>query len=266
MTIERLLDLQAGFQDYILGRGERVRARIMSTPTFPAERRLAIYHHAYRARLADLLADTYARVVSYIGEESFDLAARRFVESHAPTSHNLRDYGAAFPNFLAETFPNDLEVAELAEMDRRLRNAFDAVDADTLCASDIAKVAPDDWDTAVLRLHPTASLQRFEWNTPAIWQHLNDELAPPPAERLARPVTWLFWRKELQPHFRSLSDEEHTALRAISAGQAFGPLCTALAEAYPELDVVAQIGGWLRSWLEDGVLGAWPDANQALPI
>jgi hypothetical protein len=256
MKVDPLVSLQSGFQDYILGRSDHALDAVESTPTLSAERRLDIYHNSYRARLAELLADTYERVVLYIGEDSFDAAARSFIEGHPPTSRNLRDYGAAFPAFLSDTFPDDPEVAELAEMDGRLRNAFDAADADTLRVSDIAAVPPQEWDAVVFALHPTASFQGFGWNTPAIWQGLNEGIAPPPAERLPQPVTWLFWRKELQPHFRSLSDEEYTALRAISEGQAFGSLCAALAETHPELDVAPQIALWLRSWLDDGVLGA----------
>jgi hypothetical protein len=257
MTNDPLVSLQSGFQDYILGHSQHALTLVESTSTLSAERRLDIYHNAYRARLAELLADTYERVVLYIGEDSFDGAARNFIEGHPPTSRNLRNYGSTFPAFLAEYFPDDPEVAELAEMDLRLRNAFDATDADTLRAADIADVQPQEWDSVVFALHPTASFQRFNWNTPAIWQSLNEGVAPPPAELAPQPVAWLFWRKELQPHFRSLSDEEHTALRAIGEGQAFGSLCAMLAERHPGLDVAPQIALWLRSWLEDGVLGAW---------
>lgn len=252
-----LASLQHGFQDYILGRDDHALALVESTPGLSAGRRLDIYHNAYRARLTELLADTYERVAAYIGDDSFHGAALNFIEGHAPVARTLRNYGHEFPAFLAEYFPHDPEVAELAGMDLRLRNAFDAADADVLRLSDLASVQPREWDTAVFALHPTASFQCFSWNTPAIWQSLNENIPPPPAELSPRPVTWLFWRKELQPHFRSLSGEECTALRAIGEGRAFGPLCAMLAEAHPGLEVAPQMGLWLRAWLEDGVLGAW---------
>lgn len=254
MTGDALVSLQSGFQDYILGRGRHVLARVESSAALSAGRRLDIYHNAYRVRLGELLADTYERVVLYIGEANLDPAARDFIEGHPPTSRNLRDYGAAFPAFLAEYFPDDPEVAELAEMDGRLRNTFDAADGDALRVQDVAAIAPSDWDEAVFALHPTASFQYFRWNTPAIWQSLNEGVAPPPAELLPQPAVWLFWRKELQPHFRSLSGEEHTALRAISEGRTFGRLCAMLAEEHPGLELAAQVALWLRGWLDDGVL------------
>ena len=255
MTSAALADLQTGFQDYILGRSDRALARVESTPTLSAERRLDIYHNAYRARLAELLADTYERVVLYIGEESFDVAALAFVEEHTPSSRNLRNYGGEFPAFLADTFPDDPDIAELAVMDGQLRNAFDAADADALQAADVASLQAQEWDELVFSLHPTATFHTFRWNTPEIWLSLSEDLAPPAAQLLAQPVAWIFWRKELQPHFRSLSSQEHAALEAISEGQAFGALCAALADANPALDSTAQIAQWLRAWFDDGVLG-----------
>ncbi len=259
---DALTDLQTGFQDYILGRSDRVLGRVESTASLYAERRLDIYHNAYRARLAEVLADTYERVALYIGEESFEKAALAFIEQHRSARRNLRDYGAAFPAFLGEYFADDPDVAELAEMDQRLRNAFDAVDAPVLAVSDLATLQPEDWDEVVFILHPTVTFQQFNCNTPAIWQSVSDEQTPPPAALLPEPVTWLFWRKELQPHFRSLSVAEHAALRAIGEGERFGAICAMLAQTWPELDVTTAIARWLRQWLEDGVLAQAIDFNR----
>jgi hypothetical protein len=167
---------------------------------------------------------------------------------------NLRDYGVSFPPFLARYFADDPEVAELAAMDLRLRHAFDGVDAHVLRVADLAAIQPHEWDDVVFTLHPTASIQLFHWNTPALWQHLSDAQTPPPAAALAQPIAWLFWRKELQPHFRSLSREEHHALKLLGDGRTFGAICASLAEAFPELDVTTHVGGRLRTWLDDGVL------------
>jgi hypothetical protein len=252
---DTLLDLQSGFQDYILKRNERALARIESTATLSAQRRMNIYYEAYRLRLIEVLADTYERVARYIGDESFDAAARAYIERNAPVTRNVRDYGMTFPAFLAEYYPDDPEVAELAEMDMRLRYAFDAADCDALKVADVAALRPEDWDAVVLHLHPTASFQTFRWNTPVLWRRLSADETPPAAAPLPEPITWLFWRKELQPHFRSLSPEEHGALCAIGAGQAFGAICERLAQSFPEADVATRVAAWLRTWLDDGVLG-----------
>lgn len=254
MSQDPLATLQGVFQDYILGRDDSALTRVESSSRLSAERRLDIYFNAYRARLAELLADTHERVALYIGDERFDDAARRFIEQHPPTSRNLRDYGGAFPAFLATLFAADPEIAELAEMDRCLRDAFDAIDADALQVGDLAALPADCWDVMVFTLHPTLRFLSFHWNTPAIWQHLNDGVAPPAPISSTPAVHWAFWRLGLQPHFRSLTPEEYAALHAIGQGRAFGEICRQVGEAHPSLDLAPHIGAWLRGWLENGLL------------
>jgi hypothetical protein len=66
-----------------------------------AERRLAIYHHAYRARLLETLRDSFGHTWRYLGDEWFDLLAGHFIEQHPSQQRNLRWYGAAWPQWLA---------------------------------------------------------------------------------------------------------------------------------------------------------------------
>jgi len=66
-----------------------------------AERRLAIYHHAYRARLLETLRDSFGHTWRYLGDEWFDLLASHFIEQHPSQQRNLRWYGAAWPQWLA---------------------------------------------------------------------------------------------------------------------------------------------------------------------
>lgn len=249
-----LANLQNDFQDYLLGRSECVVERVDSTPDLNASLRLGIYHNAYRARLVEVLMDTYERVVPYIGEESFESAALAFIESNPPSARSVRDYGASFPEFLADYFEQDLEVAELAAMDKRLRDTFDAPDAEPLGIDDVAALQPEDWETVTFKLHPTVSIQEFNWNTIAIWQNLGNDETPPSAAKSDAPVFCLFWRKDLQPHFRSLSTEEHAALRFIVESRMFGHTCDLLADAFPELDVTSHVAAWLQTWLHDGIL------------
>ncbi|MDH5730728.1 MAG: DNA-binding domain-containing protein [Gammaproteobacteria bacterium] len=248
-----LNQLQNDFQDFLLGKSERVIEQVDGTNSVSATRRLDIYHNAYRLRLLDVLMDTYERVVPYIGGENFESAALAFIESHPPSARSVRDYGVKFPEFLADYFEKDLEVAELAAMDQRLRNTFDAADAESLGLEDVATLSPEAWENLKFELHPTTSFQEFSWNTPEIWQSLSNDEAPPLAQ-INSPVIWLFWRKDLQPHFRSMTQQEHVALQQIGQGYTFGKTCESLAHEFPELNVSSLIATWLQTWLYDGVL------------
>lgn len=251
---DSLAKLQNDFQDYILGRSDYVIERVDGTPAVSAACRLGIYHNAYRLRLLELLMDTYERVLPYIGGENFESAARAFIERHPPSARSVRDYGAHFPEFLADYFEQDPEVAELAAMDQRLRDTFDAPDAEALRIDDVAALQPEDWETVTFKLHPTVSFQEFNWNTIAIWQSLSNDETPPPAAEMNTSVFCLFWRINLQPHFRSLSKEENAALQAIGKHKMFGHACDLLAYAFPEVDMASRMAAWLQTWLRDGIL------------
>ena len=248
-----LLATQQRFQQHLLGGADAT--ELLSGP---AERRalgLAIYANAYRQRLVDALADTFAKTRAVLGAPDFEAAALGHVAAHPPTHRNLREFGTEFPAHLRETLPGRASCAELAQLDLALRRAFDGPNADALDAAGLAGVPPEAWATLTLVPVPTALLLRFEHNTVAVWQALDDDLSPPPAEHSAVAVDWLVWRKALQPHFRSLAPAEATLLRAMLAGACFAEACE-LTSAGSDEDLTPVIGQCLRTWLEDGVLGA----------
>ena len=250
-----VLSTQLGFQQHMLGHGD-------ATPLLAgsAERRalgLAIYANAYRQRLVDALADTFAKTRAVLGAEAFEAAALAFVAGHPPTHRNLREFGAGFAEHLRESLDDRPQLAELAELDRALRHAFDGPDSAVLGAAELAAVPPKAWASLTLTPVPTARLLRFEHNTVAVWQAVDDDdddHAPPPARRGDVAVDWLVWRKELQPHFRSLAPPEAALLRAMLAGASFAEACEQAAGQSND-DITPLIGQCLRVWVDDGVLG-----------
>lgn len=248
-----LLPLQTAFQQHMLGGAD-------ATPLLAgsAERRtlgLAIYANAYRQRLVEALADAHAKTRTVLGAEAFEAAALHYIDEYPPTTRSLRWFGGNFAEHLRSGLPAQAAVAELAQLDWALRKAFDGPDSAVLAAAELAGVPPDAWASLHLTLVPSADLLRFEHNTVALWQALDDAAAPPAIERGAVAVDWLVWRKELQPHFRSLHPVEAALLRAMHGGASFAQACE-LAQAGSIEDCTSHIGAGLRQWLQDGVLSA----------
>ena len=248
-----LLSVQARFQQHMLGTADA--ATLLAGPIERRALGLAIYAHAYRQRLVDALADAFAKTRALLGAEAFEATATHYINEHPPETRNLRWFGAGFSAHLRGVFPAQAVVAELAQLDWALRQAFDGPDSPMLAAADLASVAPEAW--AVLRLVPvpTASLLRFEHNTVAVWQAIDDEAEAPTIVRGESAVDWLVWRKELQPHFRSVHPVEASLLLAMFEGASFAQACEQ-AQARNEGDCTNHIGSGLRQWLEDGVLSA----------
>ncbi len=246
--------LQAAFARHLLDETSDLRAAVAEGGRIGVERRLAIYHNAYRARLVEALGDSFGHTRLYLGDEGFDAAARGYIAAHPSTHPNLRWFGAAFAGWLSRACPADPDIGELAALDWALRRAFDGPDATPLGVAELAALPPEAWTHVGLLWHPTCQRLRLAHNTLAIWSALDQDEAPPEAQPLQVPTELLVWRLDLRPHFRSLGALEASAIDRLMAGDGFATTCEALAEAFPALDVTPETGVLLRRWAEEGLL------------
>jgi hypothetical protein len=253
-TASRLEQLQAAFQAYLLDEPGDFAAAVAAPAGVDAAARLAIYHHAYRARLVDALRDSYGHTAQYLGDERFRHEALAYLAEHPPRHANLRWYGDALAPWLARRHPGAPELAELAALDAALRRAFDGPDAPALQLADLAAVPPAAWPQALLRFHPTCECLQLHGNTVEVWQALDDDREPPPPVRHLQPQAWLVWRSEWTPRFRSLGPVEAAALEWLHGGMDFGTCCERLAQHFPAADITREAGLLLRRWADDGVL------------
>lgn len=255
-----LLSAQLLFQQHVLGASDAT--SLIAGDAARQQRGLGIYANAYRQRLLETLIDSYEKTRAAMGEAAFEAAALAYIAAHPPTTRSLRWYGEHVDAHLTAGGPDRAAspaLAELARLDWALRGAFDGPDSEVLDASAFADLPPDAWATLRLVPVPTARLLVFGHNTVAVWQALDDDAVPPDLQAAAAEVDWLIWRKGLQPHFRSLHRTEATLLRAMLDGSTFAQAC-ALAEAavsaerHTEEEVSMLIGGFMRQWLDDGLL------------
>lgn len=256
-----LLGLQSLVQQHVIGSADAT--ALIDGDAAHAGQRLGIYARAYRLRLVDALVDAHEKTRAWLGSDRFERAALRYIDAHPPTTRSLRWFGDRLADALADWLPREPAVAELARLDWALRGAFDGPDAPVLDAAALEAIAPEAWAGLKLALHPTARLLSFEHNTVAIWQALDDDAEPPPLERGSHPVSWLVWRKGLQPHFRSLHPVEVELLQGALAGVGFAASCeraAALDTGDTPDELQWRIGACLRQWLEDELLSAVVDA------
>jgi hypothetical protein len=249
-----LLALQTALQQHVLDSADGVRDAIAPGRGIPVERRLQIYHHAYRARLVETLADSFGHTATYLGEDWFEADARAYIETHLSTRPSLRWYGADFPAWLQQHHPQDGDIGELAALDWALRRAFDGPDAAALTLADLAALPAEAWATLGFALQPTAERLTLHFNTLAIWQALDSDGTPPAAAALAAPGVLLVWRRDLQPHFRTLGAVEALALQQLASKASFASTCATLAETFADQDTAAEAGTLLRRWVDEGLL------------
>jgi hypothetical protein len=252
-----LQSIQSGFQDHVLGDGALAPAfgaAIRQQGALSTQARLAVYHNAYRARMREALNEAFERTWTYTGDALFGQLADAYLAAHPSSFCNLRWFGDRFAAFVRQQLPEHPFVAELAAFEWTLGLAFDAPEAEVAGPATFRALAPEAWGALVLKLHPSVHLLRMHYNSVAIWQALGEQQDPPQALELPQGSAWLVWRKDNQPHFRSLDAFEARALAAIACGSSFGEMCELAAGA--EADAALRMGGCLQDWMGQQMLMA----------
>jgi hypothetical protein len=212
---------------------------------------LDVYHNAYRVQLTECLRGTFEKTLLWIGEDAFIDAARIHIERTPPHGWTLGAYGDGFDRTLAELYPDDSEVTELAWLDHALGRAFESPDATPIAPEALADV---DWDNARLSLTPTLQIADAHTNAGAIWSALAAEETPPAPAMLSVPGAMLIWRQEFTPCFRTVEAVERDALTLILAGISFGALCAMLIDRRGAEQGVAQAAALLGQWIGEGLI------------
>lgn len=243
----RLLELQRALRDHLLLGDGRAAGHVRRD----GSRGLAVYHYAYRAQLKACLRDTYESVWAWLGDGAFERAGSLYVEGHPPSSWTLNDYGHDFAKTLAELYPRDAEVAELAWLDWTMRRAFEAPDH---TAVDVSAFVDIDWERAAFDFDPALTVGVLTTNAAAIWSALADEALPPRAERLSAPAQVRVWRDGYSPRFKTMEQPEARALRNALAGAPFAEICETLLGVVPAETATQAAGEILAGWLLDGLI------------
>ena len=247
-----LLALQDALQDHILGRGGEIADHLDAPRGVDVAARLHVYHHAYRARLGDLLREAFDKTWSWLGDETFGAEVAAYVETRPSTRFSLDDYAADFPDFLAQRLPGETEAVELAWLERAMRKAFDGPDAAPLDPTRLAALDAEAWDGARFAFHPTLVVRPVRAHLGALWAGIESgEAFSPPAAEAGLSVR--VWRKGLQPHFRMIEADEASALGQLMRGLTFAELCAGLPQADAG-DPVERAGGMLAGWLQDELI------------
>jgi hypothetical protein len=254
--VKALRELQQDMQRYLLGEESPVIAHIVDAPPLPAADRLGIYRNAYQVRLIDALDSTYPILHALLGDEMFSALGEGFVAEHPSEFRSIRWYGSELAEFVSHHAPFDEQpiFSEIARLEWTLSEVFDAPDAKSLQRSDLAAIAPEDWEGLRFKFHPSLRRLELAWNTVAVWQAMSREDNPPDPQWSEEPVPWLLWRQDLQNYFRSLAGAESAALTAALNGHSFGEICEVLGAWIAPEEVPLAAANYLNAWTMSGLI------------
>ncbi len=214
---------------------------------------LAVYRHAYRARLAAALADNFTVLARALGDEAFDALAQAYLAAHPSRQPSIRWFGHALAGFMAQA-GDDLvphpSLVDFARMDWALRGAFDAADAPPLDPPTQAARSPHDWGGQVL-----AHAIEPAWKQLREWAPESGDEQPALAEPAEHVHTLLAWRQAGETRWRSLEPLEAALLGEVALGAPFARLCECAAAELGDAEAAAPaVVAALQRWLADGLL------------
>ena len=252
-----LTRIQDDFQAFMLRTSRDIESHVVGTERVPVATRLAIYGDGYRSRLIEVLAANYPALAKLLGPEDFTALGTAYVRAHDSSFRSVRYYGAELATFLSAQpeYEQVPVLGELARWEWAMTEVFDAADAVPIGPAALAQIAPARWAELCFEFHP--SLRRLElfWNAPQLWKALTTDGAERRQPEVRADATpWVLWREELQTYFRSLQESEAEALDAARGGASFGEICGVLAAHCSEAEIPRQAAGYLKQWLQDGLI------------
>lgn len=195
--------------------------RVLGGAAVPAELGLAVYRHAYRARLRDCVADDFAAVAQELGDKAFTRVANAFIAAHPPIDSTLNGYGRFFAPWLATTrIAGHTRLAELARLEWALVEALHAPLAKGLTGADLTGIAPDAWSKITLRVAPSLRLIPLRYNSNDHYEAFRTKRPTPSARRESGGVVVIRSRDGLQRF--DLDVVETRVLRQLVAGGTLG--------------------------------------------
>lgn len=230
--IPTLHELQRAMQKSLLQReGENLSAYVIADGFDPGVR-LDIYRNTCASVLATALRLSFPTVHYLVGPEFFDGAARLFIADAQPGSALLDEYGADFPDFLAQ-LPQAASLPylpDVARLEWQVNVVLHAQDAQPLKIARLAQLDEAELAQLCFEPHPAAKLLRCDFPADAVWHAVleRDDSAMAAIDLADGPVWLLVHRMESGIDVVRLCECQWRCTAALFSRQ---PLHAALAAA-----------------------------------
>jgi hypothetical protein len=201
-------------------------------------KRFAVYRNNVHVGLVGTLEARFPVVRRLVGEAFFTGMARVFVGQEKPRSPVLMHYGDTFPDFVAGFPPAGglPYLADVARLEVRWSEAYNAADDVPATPSDLAEIPPDQLAGTVLHRHSAAALVVSDYAVGSIWDANQQDVVPALDPRRREAVLVARPGAEVRLHILPLTDVAFA--RALLDGRT-------IAEAAGELPDGADVGSIL---------------------
>lgn len=203
---------------------------ILPGPAQSSAERLAVYSHAYFARLLDCLRELFPATASALGDDLFAQFGVDYLARHPSQSYTLARLGDEFAHYLgANRPPRDGDepdwadlLADLGRFEQAIQEVFDGPGAEELPPLELSRLASLDANSFLsARLVANPSLRLLEFRFP-----LNDYFTalrrcetPTPTPPSPQPSWLALWRRDYVVRRLPLSRGEFVMLQTFLSGE-----------------------------------------------
>ncbi len=253
-----LARIQEMFQSALLDGSDGILPSIADGPRESKDVLFGVYRNAYVFRLADIVAEDFARLHTYAGDEVFFGLARAYIAANPSRSPSARDFSRKFPQFVtAQSIASEAPLlAAIAQLEGLLNDIFDCADATPLTLGDLAGFAPEQFRRLCFTPHPSARRLDGPGGLADTFTALSNGETPPPTTDGSSPDRILVWRKDVLPHYRALAGEEAMMWDEAAKGVRFETLCELLAMHDAPDAAAVRAASYLHGWIVNGLLAA----------
>ncbi|MBC8036907.1 MAG: putative DNA-binding domain-containing protein [Rhizobiales bacterium] len=248
----KLASLQSTIQQAILGDKPEAASLVRDPVKGTRGARLDVYRDAYGLRLTEFIANDHPKLKCYMGEMKFTALAHAYISQHRSENPNARWYSCHLADFLRKSpaYSRKPELAELAELERCLNEAFDSADAPTVGIDELAAFDPDQFGAMGFDISPSVRRFKVRTNVTSLWASLRCDELPPHPINLDADQELLVWRQGTASRFRMLGNEEAMALDAARQGVSFAVICEMIATIDDPETAAVRAATFLRGWIE----------------
>ena len=243
-----LADVQAEFAAALRDPVAAVPAGLVGPDRAPAPRRFAVYRNNVIVGFVGALSRSFPAVARIVGEDFFEAMARAYASAEPPRSPVLMDYGASFPEFIADFAPAASlpYLPDVARIERAWREAYHAADAEPLAAEDLAAVGGDALAGLRLVLHPSLRLLRSPFPAQTIWTMNASHGAVRPVD-LGQAEDTLIVRPDAEVTVRRVPPGGAAFVAAIRQGATLGEAAALALAEDARFDLAGNLAGLIAA-------------------
>ncbi|MFN0244641.1 MAG: putative DNA-binding domain-containing protein [Planctomycetota bacterium] len=231
---------------------------VLPSRTLAARERVAIYARMYRLRMLEALHTDYPALARLSGDDGFERLARAYLRAHPSRHPSLNFLGRKLPEFLATKggLSRRALLADVATLENAMSEVFDAPRETSLSSADFARLTPEQWTSARLRLPQAFRLLALKHAANAIVTAVRQQQALPD---LRKKRTWVaVYRKDFVVWRMDLNEPMHAALAALRDGATLQDALIAAAGVFdgsPQ-ELALEVRRWFGEWTAEGFFAA----------